>query len=118
MVAAIGPSDAFAKGRNSDAASESYIKSDFGFEVIDRVVLMIGTPISKERAVWSFRLHPTLASNGRKSRPVWPVTGSPKFTRMSALGWNEMYQVSGRPRVNNGASCKLLMFLFVGSPAK
>jgi hypothetical protein len=39
MVAAIGTGDAFAKGRDSDAASESYIKSDFGFEVIDRVVL-------------------------------------------------------------------------------
>ena len=39
MVAASGTGDAFGKGRDSDAASESYIKYDFGFEVIDRVVL-------------------------------------------------------------------------------
>src|SRR5271155_1964139 len=48
--------------------------------------LMIGTPTSSETVRNLLNLRPMRASNGKKSRPVCPVTGGPKFQRTSGLG--------------------------------
>ena len=66
--------------------SKREVESQGGHEIVDRVLLDDRHPDLERHVEKITELLADLGVEGQEKAPVWPVTASPKFQRMSVLG--------------------------------